>query len=77
MINSLRGRLTLYYLAAFALLLVILATSTYFFLQHEIAHRTDDDLSQLADSFVTTVRKLSPSTRLETVFIWSQILTAP
>jgi two-component system OmpR family sensor kinase len=56
MINSLRGRLTLYYLAAFALFLVILATSTYFFLQHEIAHRTDDDLSQLADSFVTTVR---------------------
>jgi two-component system, OmpR family, sensor kinase len=56
MISSLRGRLTIYYVAAFALVIVVLATSTYLFLERAIAHRTDDDLSQLADSFLSTVR---------------------
>ena len=54
--NSLRFRLTFYYTAAFAIVLLVLALAMYAILQQENVQRIDADISQLADSFLTTVQ---------------------
>jgi len=56
MFNSVRFRLTFYYTAAFALVLVVLAFSLYALLRRENVKRIDVDISQLANSFLTTVQ---------------------
>jgi two-component system, OmpR family, sensor kinase len=55
MFNSVRFRLTFYYTAAFALVLLVLAISTYALLKQDNVERIDADISQLADSFLATV----------------------
>ena len=55
MLNSVRFRLTFYYTVAFALVLLVLAFSMYAVLKAENVKRVDTDISQLADSFLTTV----------------------
>jgi two-component system, OmpR family, sensor kinase len=56
MFDSVRFRLTFYYAAAFALVLVVLALSMYAILKSENVRRIDADISQLANSFLTTVQ---------------------
>jgi two-component system, OmpR family, sensor kinase len=55
MFSSVRFRLTLYYTAAFAIVLLVLALSMYAILKQENVKRIDAEISQLADSFLTTV----------------------
>jgi heavy metal sensor kinase len=55
MFNSVRFRLTFYYTAAFAAVLLVLAVSMYAILQRESVQRIDANISQIADSFLTTV----------------------
>ena len=55
MLNSVRIRLTLWYTAVLACVLVALALATYFILRNNLRHRTDSALAELADSFLTTV----------------------
>jgi two-component system, OmpR family, sensor kinase len=55
MFRSVRFRLTFYYTAAFALVLLVLALSMYAILKQENVKRIDAEISQLADSFLTTV----------------------
>jgi two-component system OmpR family sensor kinase len=55
MFNSVRFRLTFYYTAAFAIVLLVLALSMYAILKQENVERIDAEISQLADSFLTTV----------------------
>ena len=56
MFNSVRFRLTLYYTAAFTLVLAVLAFGMYAILKRENVKRIDADISQLADSFLATVQ---------------------
>src|SRR5271168_2431066 len=56
MLNSVRFRLTFYYTAAFAIVLLVLALAMYAILQQENVQRIDADISQLADSFLATVQ---------------------
>ncbi len=56
MFSSVRFRLTFYYTAAFAMVLTFLAMSIYVILKSENLRRIDADISQLADSFLTTVQ---------------------
>jgi heavy metal sensor kinase len=55
MFRSVRFRLTFYYTAVFAMVLTFLAMSIYVILKGENLRRIDADISQLADSFLTTV----------------------
>lgn len=55
MFNSVRIRLTLWYTAVLACVLAALALATYFILRNNLRHRTDSALTELADSFLTTV----------------------
>ena len=54
MLDSVRVRLTLWYTAAVAVVLILLASLTYFLYARNIALRTDGNLVELADSFATT-----------------------
>ena len=56
MFNSVRLRLTLWYTGAMALILVVLALSTYLVLRRNIVLRADAQATQLADSFLSTFR---------------------
>jgi two-component system OmpR family sensor kinase len=55
MFNSVRVRLTLWYTAVLACVLVAMAFATYFLLRQDSAHRTDAAIVEMADSFLTTV----------------------
>ena len=55
MFNSVRIRLTLWYTAVLACVLAALALATYLILRNNLRHRTDSALTELADSFLTTV----------------------
>jgi heavy metal sensor kinase len=55
MFNSVRVRLTLWYTAAMAIVLIVLATATYFFLRQNVVRRADANATELADSFLATV----------------------
>lgn len=54
MLDSVRVRLTLWYSAVLAVVLICLAVLTYFLYWHNIAKRTDGDIRQLAQGFITT-----------------------
>src|SRR5689334_9780532 len=55
MFSSVRIRLTLWYTAALACVLAVLALATYFIVRNNLRHRTDSAIAELADSFLTTV----------------------
>jgi two-component system, OmpR family, sensor kinase len=54
MLDSVRARLTLWYTVVLALVLIFLAVLTYFLYWHNISRRTDSDIAQLSEAFVTT-----------------------
>jgi heavy metal sensor kinase len=55
MLNSVRIRLTLWYTAAMALVLVVLAGATYWALKENVIGRADAQALELANSFLSTV----------------------
>jgi two-component system, OmpR family, sensor kinase len=55
MLNSVRIRLTLWYTAAMATVLVVLAVVTYVVLRQNVVRRADVNATELADSFLATV----------------------
>ena len=54
MLDSVRVRLTLWYCLVLALVLVSLAALTYVLYWHNAAQRTDAEITQLTDAFLTT-----------------------
>jgi two-component system OmpR family sensor kinase len=54
MFNSVRVRLTVWYSAVLAVVLVLVSATTYFIVQKSSMQRTDGDLAVLADSFLVT-----------------------
>jgi heavy metal sensor kinase len=56
MFESVRVRLTLWYTAVLAIALVGLALATYFIFRQHTVQRTDSDLAQLSDAFLTTLQ---------------------
>jgi heavy metal sensor kinase len=68
MLNSVRIRLTLWYTAAMALVLVVLAAATYFVLSQNVVRRADANATELADSFLSTVNaELGDASRPDSV----------
>lgn len=66
MLNSVRLRLTLWYTGAMAMVLIVLAASTYFVLRENLVRRSESQEIELADSFLSTVNaemKEAPPTR--------------
>ena len=55
MLSDVRIRLTLWYTVAMAIILVALASLTYFVLRENVARRTDVQAVELADTFLSTV----------------------
>lgn len=55
MINSVRTRLTLWYTSAMAIVLIVLAVTTYLILKENVVRRADTAAVGLADSFLATV----------------------
>lgn len=55
MLDSVRVRLTLWYTLVLAGVLVCLAAITYFLYRHDAAQRTDSNITQLSDAFLTTL----------------------
>lgn len=55
MLDSVRVRLTLWYTAVLALVLVVLALLTYFIFWRSTVQRTDVNLSELSEAFLTTL----------------------
>jgi two-component system, OmpR family, sensor kinase len=56
MLDSVRGRLTLWYTALLALFLVVLSFATYFIFWQDTVRRTDSGLAELADAFLVTLQ---------------------
>jgi heavy metal sensor kinase len=56
MLDSVRVRLTFWYTTVLALVLILLAVVTYFIYARNSKQRTDSDLAELSDAFVTTVQ---------------------
>jgi two-component system, OmpR family, sensor kinase len=56
MLDSVRVRLTLWYTLVLAGVLVCLAAITYFLYRHDAALRTDSNITQLTDAFLTTFK---------------------
>jgi heavy metal sensor kinase len=56
MLDSVRVRLTFWYTGLLALFLLILSGITYFIFWRSTLQRTDSNLSELAETFLTTVR---------------------
>ena len=56
MLDSVRVRLTLWYTGLLALFLVLLSLITYFIFWRSTLRRTDSDLAQLSEAFLSTVR---------------------
>lgn len=54
MLDSVRLRLTVWYTAAVAVVLIVLACLTYFLYARNIAQRSDSNLVELTDAFATT-----------------------
>jgi two-component system, OmpR family, sensor kinase len=55
MLDSVRVRLTLWYTLVLAGVLVCLAAITYFLYRHDATQRTDSNITQLTDAFLTTL----------------------
>jgi heavy metal sensor kinase len=56
MIESVRVRLTLWYTGALVLVLLVLSLTTYFVLRRTTAQRADNNLMEIGDAFLTTLR---------------------
>jgi heavy metal sensor kinase len=56
MLDSVRVRLTFWYTTVLALVLILLAVVTYFIYSRNSRQRTDSDLAELSDAFVTTLQ---------------------
>ncbi len=56
MLDSVRVRLTFWYAGVLALFLVVLSLATYFIFWRSTLQRTDNDLSELSDAFLTTLQ---------------------
>jgi two-component system, OmpR family, sensor kinase len=56
MLDSVRVRLTLWYTGLLALFLVLLSVATYFIFWRATLERSDNDLAELAEAFLTTVQ---------------------
>jgi two-component system, OmpR family, sensor kinase len=56
MLSSVRVRLTVWYSAVLAVVLVLVSATTYFIVRKTSMQRTDGDLAVLADSFLVTLR---------------------
>jgi two-component system OmpR family sensor kinase len=56
MFRSVRARLTTWYTGVLALVLLAFAFATYFFFQHTISARSDEDLAELTGAFAETLR---------------------
>lgn len=68
MFSSVRWRLTTYYTAALALILILVALATYAVLKREIREKTDADLSELSASFLATVQaEIRDESRTESI----------
>lgn len=66
MLDSVRVRLTVWYSAVLAVVLVLVCAITYLIVQKTSMRRTDEDLSVLADSFLVTFQaELADATNLE------------
>src|ERR1700729_3420670 len=64
MFSSVRVRLTLWYSAAMAVILLVLALTTYFLLRQNVSKRVDAQAVELADAFLSTVNaEMDDSTR--------------
>jgi heavy metal sensor kinase len=61
MLDSVRLRLTVWYTAAVAVVLILLACLTYFLYARNIAQRTDSNLVELTDAFTTTFNAELPA----------------
>src|SRR3989442_9945052 len=55
MLDSIRVRLTLWYTGVLTLVLVVLALITYFIFWRSTLQRTDVNLSELSEAFLTTL----------------------
>src|SRR5213078_959386 len=55
MLDSVRVRLTLWYTAVLALVLIALSTITYFIFWRSTVQRTDVNLAELSEAFLTTL----------------------
>src|SRR5713101_5061044 len=56
MLDSVRVRLTLWYAGVLALFLVVLSLITYFIFWRSTLQRTDSNLAELSEAFLTTVQ---------------------
>src|ERR1700731_4544220 len=56
MLDSVRVRLTLWYTGLLALFLVLLSLITYFIFWRSTLQRTDSNLAELSEAFLTTVQ---------------------
>ena len=56
MLDSVRVRLTFWYAGVLALFLVVLSLITYFIFWKSTLRRTDSDLAELSQAFLTTVQ---------------------
>ena len=56
MLDSVRVRLTFWYTTVLALVLILVTSVTYFIYSRNSEQRTDSDLVELSDAFVTTVQ---------------------
>jgi heavy metal sensor kinase len=56
MLDSVRVRLTFWYTTVLALVLILVAAVTYFIYSRNSKQRTDSDLVELSDAFLTTVQ---------------------
>jgi two-component system, OmpR family, sensor kinase len=56
MLDSVRVRLTVWYTGLLALFLVLLSLVTYFIFWRNTVQRTDSDLAELSEAFLTTLR---------------------
>jgi heavy metal sensor kinase len=56
MLDSVRVRLTFWYTTVLALVLLLVAAVTYFIYSRNSKQRTDSDLAELSDAFVTTLQ---------------------
>lgn len=54
MLDSVRVRLTVWYSAVLAVVLILVSATTYFIVRRTSMQRTDADLAVLADSFLAT-----------------------
>jgi two-component system, OmpR family, sensor kinase len=74
MLDSVRVRLTVWYSAVLAVVLVLVSATTYLIVQKTSMRRTDEDLSVLADSFLVTFQaELADATNIQDSAVLSAV----